>query len=413
MRKIYTSIELGSYSIKVVVCEMIGNNPHVLAASSTKCKGINNGVITDHEQAKIGLLSGVKKIEDTLGVKIREAVIGINSKEVKFDILNGKIKIENEHKLVTEKEIEKIYGAIASGNIGKDEELLSIMPISFQVDKKDLVNDPKGMEGNELSVKAVIIKMPKEDLKPFLRLFNECEIKVTDLTLAALGDYFEIKNKEFDKDVSAIINIGYDKTDVSIYNKGIMIKYESIPEGSSLVDKDLAYMYNIKKTQARKLKETFAVSNTRYSTVNDIIDLTTKDGEKITVNQLEVSEIVEARIVYLLKNAKKQINILTNREISNIIITGGISELAGFQYVVENVFDHKTSTLDIKDMGIRNNMYSSSFGLIKYFNDKLNFRGISYSMMTEEDYKKMQSKEKNSSAKDNIFNRVFGIFSNE
>ena len=414
MRKIYTSIELGSYSIKIIVSEIIGNNPHVLAASNTRCRGIKNGIIIDYEQVKNYLLAGLKKIEEMLGFPITEAIIGINSNEKSFDILSGQIKIENDKKLVTEAEIEKLYQEITIGKIADDEELLTIMPISFQVDNKDLTKDPKGMEGNTLSLKAVIIKIPKANLKPFLDIFKECGVKVVDVTLSALGDYYGIKINEFDSGVSAIINIGYDKIDVSIYNKGIMIKCESVPEGSMLIDKDLSYMYKIKRGQARRLKENFAVSNTRYADVNDTMELTNKEDEDITINQLEISEIVESRIVYLLKLAKKQINLLTNREISNIIITGGISELAGFQYVVENVFDHKTSTLDIKNMGIRNNMYSSCLGLIKYFNDKLNFRGITYSMVNEKDSSMLiQLKDKNNLTKDGILNKVFGYFRDE
>ena len=77
-----------------------------------------------------------------------------------------------------------------------------------------------------------------------------------------------------------------------------------------LIDKDLSYVYNLKRSQARTLKENFAVSNTRYSDVNDTIELTNKNGDDITLNQLEVSEVVEARLVDLLRLAKKQINIL-------------------------------------------------------------------------------------------------------
>ena len=57
----------------------------------------------------------------------------------------------------------------------------------------------------------------------------------------------------------------------------------------------------------------------------------------ISINQLEISEIVEARLREILKLSKKQINLLTNKEIRYIIVTGGITEIAGFQYLVENV----------------------------------------------------------------------------
>jgi cell division protein FtsA len=269
--------------------------------------------------------------------------------------------------------------------------------------------------GEELSVKAVTTSIPKNNFRTVINLLKECEIEAVDVCFSSIGDYFEARNPDFDNGVSAIINIGYAKTEVSIFNKGIMIKNSIIDSGSKLIDKDLSYIYNIKLGQARKLKENFAVSNTRYSDISDVMELVNKNGEEVTVNQLEVSEIVEARIVNLLKLAKKEINVLTNREISYIIITGGISELAGFEYVVENIFDRRTSTLNIRTMGIRNNMYSSSYGIIKYFHNKLDLRGLSYSMVSEAEAESLISTKGKVSSKnnDNIINKVFGYFSGE
>ena len=59
-------------------------------------------------------------------------------------------------------------------------------------------------------------------------------------------------------------------------------------------------------------------------------------------------------------------------------------------------------------------MYSSCLGLIKYFNDKLNFRGITYSMVNEKDSSMLiQLKDKNNLTKDGILNKVFGYFRDE
>jgi len=410
MRKIYTGIELGSYSIKIIVCEIINNNFHVLASSNTRCKGIKEGIIVDHELVKEYLLSGVKKIEDMLGFPIKEAIIGITSKEKTFDILNGEIKIDNENHIVRDEEVEKAYQDLVLGKVEGNEELISIMPISFQVDDKELTKDPKGMVGENLFLKGVIIKVPKQNLKPYLSLFKECGIMVTDITLSSIGDYYEAKNSAFDEDVSAIINIGYEKIDVSIYNKGIMIKYDIVDTGSKTIDKDLAYIYKIKRGQARRLKENFALANSKYASIDDTIELVNREGQDIVLNQFEVSQVVEARVIDLLKLAKKQITLLTNREISNIIITGGISEMDGFASVVEKEFDHRTSILDIRNMGVRSNVYSSCLGLIKYFYNKLDFRGITYSMVKDEDSNKLSNKDRN---RDNILNKVFGYFRDE
>ena len=415
MKKIYTGIDLGSFSIKIVVCEVVNNKFHVLAASNTRCKGIKNGLITDMEEASIYLKKAKKEVEDMLGITIDQAVVTVPSIDKDFDIVEGKVNVEDENKMVSATDINNVFQDAVLGKVNETKELITITPIFFQVDDKEPVKDPKGMVGESLFVKAVITSIPKENFRNTVILLKNCGITPVDVTYGIMGDYYEARNIDFDKSVSAIINIGYSKTEVSIFNKGIMIKDEMIDSGSKLIDKDLSYVYNLKRSQARVLKENFAVSNTRYSDVNDTIELTNKNGDDITLNQLEVSEVVEARLVDLLRLAKKQINILTNREISYIIITGGISELAGFEYVVENVFDRRCSILDINTMGIRSNMYSSSYGIVKYFHNKLDLRGLSYSMVSEKEANNLISTKGKTlnNSHDNIISKVFSYFSGE
>ena len=117
-----------------------------------------------------------------------------------------------------------------------------------------------------------------------------------------------------DKSLGAVINIGSDKIDVSIFNKGIIIKEENIDLGSKNIDKDISYIYGVDLTTSRTLKENFAVCSRRYADVNDVLEIETKSGDKIIINQYEISEVVESRVVELLKLAKKQINNLTKEK---------------------------------------------------------------------------------------------------
>ena len=414
MRKIYTGIDIGSYGIKMVVSENVQGKFHVLAASNVRSKGIQKGLITDMDEACISLLKAKKNIEEMLGVSIDQAIVTVPSDGIDFNIVSGSMEL-TEGELIDSSEISKVLQEAVLGNIGDDRELITIVPISFHVDGKEGIKDPKGMMGKELSVKAVITTIPKYFLKQVITLLKQCNMDAVDVCFSAVGDYYEVRNKEMDKEVSAVINIGYDTTNVSIFNKGIMIKSEKIDAGSSLIDIDISKKYRVKRSVARYIKENFAVSNTRYADASDAIVLTTKTGESVTIGQLEISDLVESRVIELLKLAKKQINILTNREISYIIITGGISELAGFQYVVENIFDRRASTLNSDTMGVRNNIYSSALGITKYFHYKLELRGKSYSMMSESQANDLVSTSKKiaGTTNESIISKVFGYFSGD
>lgn len=412
MKKIYTSIDLGSYGIKMIVSECVNGAFHVLAATNVRSKGIVGGEIVDLENATISLQKARRNIEEMIGVSINQAIVSVPSKNIDFSIVSGEISLD-ENQMIDSKEIAQVLHESILGNVEEKRELITIMPISFYVDNKEGVKDPKGMMGEKLSVKAVVTTILKTSLKQTLTLLKNCEITPVDVCFNSVGDYFEARNQDVDSGVSAIVNIGYSHIDVSIFNKGIMIKNESIEVGSREIDLEIMKRYSVKRSVARGLKENFAISNTRYADAGDYVEVLNRDNEKVTIGQLEISELVENKFLELLKLAKKQINLLTNREIRYIIITGGISELAGFQYVVENVFDRRATTLDINTMGVRNNMYSSALGMIKYFYYKLESRGKTYSMFNESQAEDLISQKRKMSGTTNesIIQKVFGYFS--
>lgn len=412
MKKIFTSVDLGSYGIKMIVSECVNGSFHVLAATNVRSKGIKNGKIVDMENALASLQKAKKNIEEMIGVTINQAIVSVPSDDVDFNIVNGEIVL-NPESMIDTPEISKVLHEAILGKVEDTRELVTVMPISFHVDDKEGVKDPKGLMGEKLLVKAVITTIPKQTFKQVLNLLKTCEITPVDVCFNAVGDYFEAKSQKIDNEIGAIVNLGYDNLEVSIFNKGIMIKNEKVETGSKEIDLEIMKRYLVKRGVARSLKEGFAISNTRYADASDYIEVVNKNQEKVKIGQLEISELVENKIVELLKLAKKQINLLTNREISYIIITGGISELAGFQYVVENVFDRRATTLDIRTMGVRNNMYSSAFGMIKYFNYKLESRGKTYSMFNESQAVELVSTNRKMSgmANDSIIHKVFGYFS--
>ena len=143
---------------------------------------------------------------------------------------------------------------------------------------------------------------------------------------------------------------------------------------------------------------------------NDVVEVKDIYGEKKLLSQVGVSKIVEARLREILKFAKNEIKNLTNREIRYIIITGGLSELAGFSYLIEEEFGSLAKVCNISTMGIRHNKYSSTLGIVKYFDDKLSLRGKSYNMLNNEDIESLISTGQKLTNNDNIISKVFGHF---
>ena len=391
MRKIYTGIDIGSDTIKIVVAEINNNDFYVLASTSKKSKGIRRGLVVDREAAASSLEDAIKDIEGQIGIRIDKAIVSVPSQGRKLKIVSGTAKLKAENNKVTGHDINKTLEDAVLGNVDEEDELVTVIPIVFNVDKKENIFDPKGEIGKELGVKAVIGVAPKKYLYPFMTIFSDCNIDIIDIVFGSIGDYYSAATKDHDKTLGAIINIGEETINVSIFNKKIIIKNEIIKLGSKNIDNDIAYVYGIDLKQARNLKENFAVCSTRYADINDTIEVPISDNEVVTINQEDITKVVESRVEELLKLAKKQINSLTNRKISYIIVTGGITELTGFNSVVESTLGINASVINDSIMGIRNNRFSSAAGIIKYFDKKMELRDKIFSMFDKEQISNMMS----------------------
>ena len=412
MRNIYTGIDLGSDNIKIIVAELIKDKFQVLASTSVKSVGIKKGLIVDPDMALSSLNLAVDEIEKILGTRIDKAIITVPSNNRNIKVVSASLFTDG---VVNGKDIVSLLKTACEGQIRDDEELVSVIPIMFSYGEDKFTKNPVGMPVDTLGVKALLATAPKAQIYDYSRIFKAANIEVVDITFNCIGDYYASKDSNKDEEIGAIINIGNDKTDVSIFNKGILIKNSIINLGSRYVDKDITYVYGTDANTSRELKEKFALASRRYADINEILEFENEEGVKKTINQYEITELVEASLMEILKLAKNEINDLTNRKISYIIVTGGITELMGFNYVAENALGINTTTLNITTMGIRSNKYSSAFGIIKYYHEKMKLREKDTSLLTDEKIKEIEQGKQSmlDLTEDTFVSKIFGYFTDK
>lgn len=411
MKHIYTSVDIGSDSIKVVTSELFKGKLNLLAASSVKSKGIKKGLITDVNSATMSLQKAISEVENMLGIKIKKVITTIPSYFAEFTKIDGEIKINNENKIVTGDDVVKVLGQAVKGKISSTREMVTIVPIDFSVDSKTGIKDPKGLTGNTLRTRAILITTPKKNIYSVVGLIEAIGIEVVDISLNSIGDINALKNKGMEEKIGAIINIGAETTTVSVYNKNILIKTSIIGMAGRDIDNDISYMYKIDLEVAKKIKEKFALAHKKYASSSEIYEL---PGHK-NIEQLEVSTITMSRIEEILTLAKKELLELTNRQMEYIIITGGVSNMSHFELVAENIFGKDVIIGNVRLIGIRNNKYSSAVGNIVYFINKLKIKGKNYTMVSDTDMEILSSTKKSliNVSNESMLGKVFGYFFGE
>ena len=413
MKHIYTSVDIGSDSIKIVVCELFQNKLNLLASSSFKSQGIKKGLITNIELASKALKDAITSVEEMIGIKIKKVIASVPSYFAEYTVVKSEIDIPEEVGIINGDHISEL---IQKASIKKeDREIVTVMPVDFRINDQIVLKDPLGKSAKKLSMRGIMVTAHKKSVYSVIGLLDLIGVEVVDISLNNIGDLCACRNKDTDKKIGVIVNMGAETTTISLYNKGVIVKSTVVSMGGKNIDNDISYMYKTDSLTANKLKHKFALAHKRNANVGDTYEISTSIDDKLKINQFEISEIVSSRLEEILNLVKKELNILTSKRIDYIIITGGTSNMPDIEYVATDVLGKNVSIGSIKLLGIRNNKYSSCIGNIVYFISGLKMRGKNYSMINNEEASELATVRKSSveSAKETMLGKIYERFSSE
>ncbi len=410
MRKIIASLDIGSHTIKLVVGEIVKNKLNILACVDTPARGIKKGFIVNPESAIEALADVFKKGEEQMGLPIKKVIVSVPSNGIDCFLSEGYTSVTNPERVITSNDLVRSLQAAVYNKVLDNQELVTILPTKFLVNDTVVTDLPLGMKAEKLKVKAVVVTVPKKNVTPIIRCLERIGVNIVDVTIGTLGDYYEFKDNKNSSEVGAVINIGASKTTVSIFNKGIITASEIIDIGGDNIDYDLGYVYKINRKDSLYIKENIALADKNMAQASESVIVEDKNGDKIKINQYSASEIVMSRLEEILNLAKKQINLLTKKQISYIIITGGVTETTEFKDMVNYIFKDATVG-NVLEIGARCNKYATSVGLIKYYDSRLRLRNRDFSIFNIEEQENLSGIHKKVNINDNsILGKLFGYF---
>ncbi len=410
MRKIMACLDVGSETIKCVVGEMVKKKLNVLAVAEAPSNGVKNGIVYNPNLLLQPLRTVIQKCEEIMDLPIKQVIVSVPANDAVFSVVTGTVKVTNEGNMIDGKDVIRVIQKAVKSSKDENLEYITMMPTSFSLDDSRIVKDPKGLTSKGLSVRGVMISTPKQNIYPVLACLERLNIDVVDITISSVGDYFEFKGKEYDSGVTAVVDLGDQKTTMAIFNKGVLTNTKVINLGGQNIDNDISFVYKVAPNVAKELKESFALAHKSMAQSSDIRTVQDNMGRKLDINQLEISEVVMSRVLEILNLCKKEINSLTKKEISYIIFTGGLTESKDFRLALEEVYGTDAIIGSITEIGVRNNKYSSCLGLLKYYAYTAKLKDKDYSIFSIEEQQKLSGAnydEENNSVIGKLFGYIF------
>ncbi len=324
---IIVGIDIGTSKVSTFVGEVNNfNQIEIICSTSSKCSAIQKGKIIDEEELSTALSRTIKEVEDIANLKVNSAYTTIPGKYVTI-VQNSIVKdAKDKFAGITIKDVASAIIQVRDIEIPEDKVLIDIVPDKFILEDGKAVEDPVGKFSSNFTLTAQIILAEKEYIKQLTSVFKKAGVEIDGVVPTVLAERNLVLDTNELSDNVMILDIGAGNTDIGIFNGSSFIYTNTIALGGENITSDIAYVLNISREEADKLKRQYGlalksfIDNDNNIVLNTCRDL---DAKNKTIKSSELVEIIEARIEEIFTLVNKDITshgIKSN--INNVILTG-------------------------------------------------------------------------------------------
>lgn len=384
------SVDLGTSKIGLAVARVLGDDTQVLYYRETPSDGVRHGSIFNPVKASEKIKEAVKLAEDELGIKILQVITGLPRYYMVQEAGTATLPITDPDGGITQDEVdllksnaietypiedrnkELIYGAIAQSFSAED---------AINYNESDIVGVPSGsLEGN-----FKIFLGSRKSVSNIDATINKVGIGAADKCFLPELTARAVLSSEERSNGVALVEMGAGVTSVTIYQKGILRFYSSIPFGGRNITWDIKNECGFTERLAENIKLAYGacIPEKLQSMGEKIIQVNNdEDGtcEQLTVKYLSdiitcrAREIVEAILFEIQRSGYAE------RLRNGVVLTGGcaelvncgnlIKEMSGYNVRIGYPRSKKVGTASCPDIcGIG---AAASFGMILYGMEKGN-----------------------------------------
>jgi cell division protein FtsA len=355
-RNIKVGIDIGTYQVKVVICESVYENNKktfkIIGTGLSESKGLRHGYIINVDDVKEAVLTAISRAEKNSGVKVTEALISIGGESLQSFSSVGQSIVSRADLEITELDVNKAMES-AEENIDKayiqNRKILHTIPLSYKIDNKVVLgNKPAGMKGAKLEVKCLYITCMEQHFADIVEAVEGANIDVLDVLASPIVASTVVLTKSQKIAGCVLVNIGAETISIVVFEDNNPISLEVFPIGSSDVTNDIALGLKISIEDAEGIKKG-AITQTNVSKK--------KLDEIIQARVYDMFEIIESHLKKIGKNA-----ILP----AGIFITGGGSNIASIEELARATLKlpSRIASLNLNDRGkIMDSTWSVAYGL--------------------------------------------------
>ena len=368
---IKVGLNIGHSKISCIVTEIQkSGNTKILSAESYQSNILKKNIISNFEKLSNEIKNLIKESEKFSQTKINSINLNIHTIDSISKHYESEISILD--KQISELDITKAINNSEYFNIEDDYYEIFNDINGFILDNNLLFETPIGNYANKLKLLFYKIIIPYKNLKSFKNLIDSLNISIDSYVPSPLSSSLSVLSDD-EKNIGTIcIDFGHSNTSISIFENNKFIYGDSFLVGSNNITNDIARGVSTTLESAERLKTLYSSLISSPSDEYEIIEIPIISGESdkfVQINKLKINSIVKPRVEETLEMVWQKLkqNNFHKKQIKNVVLTGGGSQLEGISQYAEMIFSSNVrigSPLEklISDKKIYNPSFADAIG---------------------------------------------------
>jgi cell division protein FtsA len=347
--EIFAALDIGSSKVCCAIAKMNrevspgkGATIKIIGVASHAAKGIRSASIVNLEDLEDSILNGVHSAEQLAKQTIRSVYVNLPAESLQSHNITTKISLSGQP--IKESHLSRALDVSRDQSIGMGRKIIHIFPLSYDLDDSTNIQDPKGMLGDTLTTRLLVITAPVHLIANLSACVGRCHL---DVNAFIAGPYATALSCLVDDEKEmgvTLLDIGSHSISIISFCNNRPIYIGCIPLGGSHITHDIAQGLNTNLSQAERLK-------TLYGTLLGTLD----DRETILVTQLGednttyANPVSKSFLMHIIKSRADEIIEMIDRALTvqridpiamqRFVITGGSSQLQGMREVMQSHFN--------------------------------------------------------------------------
>ena len=361
----YASIELGSFEIKMLVCNIREERLFVLAQKSLPSVGIERGQITNFDKL-IGQMRKLKEmIEDDLKQAIDQVMLVLPTIDATVESIISKINLDVKQP-ISSAEIRKILRQVMNQPHEEMQLPVNVVPRLFRIDENHVVQNPRGISGMSLSLEATRILMPTTAVSNLVHATESTGFEISEIVVGSVAESLSALCSPEMFARSCQINLGHLMTTITIMNAGRIIHSHTFPIGGHVITCAIVEALQIPYDVADKLKVDFGAVINEGEAADDqqIIYIDDNEEGRRYITRHMLNTIITEKYDQIFKLIKSHLvdGLRLKEEEYHYSLSGGVSQLTNVLVSLYAHLPYAATTYKPAMLGARLEKYGSIVG---------------------------------------------------